>query len=127
MRLGILIFAIYILVLGVGFGLNKGWIQFPLPEPAPAPAFDESKFIAGVKDIGVVAFVNTLVPVEGKAVTDIRVRGTTYNPATRALTVWVFAVARGLGYVFTSECHHAEAGGWFCSRPVDAGGYIRVN
>lgn len=127
MRLGVLIFAIYILVMGVGYGLNKGWIQLPIAEEAPAPPFDEPKFIAGVKEIGVVAFVNTLVPVEGKAVTDIRIRGTTYNPATRAMTVWMFAMARGTGYVFTSTCHRAEAGGWFCSRPVDAGGYVRVN
>ena len=127
MRLGIVIFAIYVLVLGAGYSLNKGWVQLPVPAVQSVPAFDEPKFVAGVKEVGVVVFAGAMVPIEGKAVSDIRVRGTTYNPASHVLLVWLSATARGMGYVLTSECHHAEAGGWFCSRPADAGGYVRVN
>ncbi len=124
MRLGILIAAMYLLVLGVGLGLDKGWFQLPVP---PAPVFDEAKFTAGIREIGVVAFFNALVPVEGKLVTDIRVRGTTYSPATRSLTVWLSAMVRGTNFIFTADCRVAEAGGWFCFRPVDIGGFIRVS
>ena len=99
----------------------------PVAEPSPAPLFDDMKFVLGVRDVGVVVYANSLVPVGGKEVTDIRVRGETYNPSSRTLTVWLSAMARGTAYVFTAECHVAEAGGWFCSRPIDAGGYIRVN
>ncbi|MEI7711661.1 MAG: hypothetical protein WCI94_09525 [Rhodospirillales bacterium] len=127
MRSAILIFAMYVLVIGAGYGLNKGWVQLPVAEPSPAPPFDDMKFVLGVRDVGVVVYANSLVPVGGKEVTDIRVRGETYNPSSRTLTVWLSAMARGTAYVFTAECHVAGAGGWFCSRPIDAGGYIRVN
>ena len=127
MRSAIVIFAMYVLVIGAGYALNKGWVQLPVAEPSPAPLFDDMKFVLGVRDVGVVVYANSLVPVGGKVVSDIRVRGETYNPSSRTLTVWLSAMARGTAYVFTAECHVAEAGGWFCSRPIDAGGYIRVN
>ncbi len=127
MRLAVLIFAIYALAVGAGYGLNKGWIQLPVADPAPAPAFDDMKFVLGVREAGVVIYVNSLVSIVGKEVTDIRVRGETYNPASRTLTVWLSATARGSAYVFTADCHVADAGGWFCSRPIDAGGFVRVN
>jgi hypothetical protein len=117
----------YLLVLGAGYALNQGWVQLPVVEQRPTPIFDEATFIAGIKQIGVVAFMDKLVPVEGKALTDIRVHGSAYNPATRSLIVWSSATARGAYFVFTSDCRIAEAGGWFCTRPVDAGGYVRVN
>ena len=63
--------------------------------------------------IGAVAYLDKLAAVEGKALTDIRVHGS--------------ATARGSHFVFTSDCRIAEDSGWFCTRPVDAGGYIRMN
>lgn len=126
MRLAVAIFAIYLLVLIVGYGLNKGLILLPAPEPIPAPAFDEPRFVGGVKEVGVVAYFNGLVPIEGKAVSEIKVHGTAYNPGSRLLKVWLSAAVRGTYFIFTSDCYVAEAGGWFCTRPVDSGGYIRV-
>jgi len=127
MRLVIWIIAVYALVLGGGYALNEGWLRLPEPTAPPAPIFDEAKYLAGVQQIGAVAFIDKLVPVEGKALSDLRIHGTTYNPAMRSLTVWVSANVRGAYFVFTSECHSATSGGWLCTRPVDAGGFIRVN
>ena len=127
MRLAVLIFSLYALVFGVGYGLNKGWIVLPVADLPHAPPFDDMKFVIGVREAGVVVYSNSLVPVGGKEVNDIRVRGETYNPSSRTLTVWLSAIAHGTPYVFTADCHLAEAGGWFCSRPIDAGGYVRVN
>ena len=96
MRSAIVIFAMYVLVIGAGYALNKGWVQLPVAEPSPAPLFDDMKFVLGVRDVGVVVYANSLVPVGGKEVTDIRVRGETYNPSSRTLTVWLSAMARAL-------------------------------
>jgi len=127
MRLAIGIIAIYLLVLGGGYALNQGWVRLPEPEALPAPIFDEARYLVGVQQIGAVAFIDKLVSVEGKALSDLRIHGTAYNPATHTMMVWVSATVRGAYFVFTSECHTATAGGWICTRPVDAGGYIRVN
>lgn len=127
MRLAIGISAMYLLVLLSGFAINEGWVRLPTSPQKPTPIFDEVKFLAGVRQIGVVAYLDKLAAVEGKALTDIRVHGSAYNPATHTLMVWLSTTARGSYYVFTSDCRIAEDSGWFCTRPVDAGGYIRVN
>jgi hypothetical protein len=127
MRLVIGIVAAYLLVLTTGYALNEGWIRLPEPAAPPPPIFDEAKYLAGVQQIGAVAFIDKLVPVEGKALSDIRIHDTAYNPAMRTLKVWISATLRGAYFVFISECHSATSGGWLCTRPVDAGGYIRVN
>ena len=126
MRLAGAVLLLYLLIVGTGYALTKGWIEWPpLPgvQYAPAPPFDEAKFMNGVKQIGVLAGL----VVEGRAVTDIRVQGTAYNPATRTMQVWMSANARGVYSVFLADCRVADAGGWFCARPVDAGGVMRLN
>jgi|GEM_PF-2454892 len=126
MRLAGAVLLFYVLILGTVYGLTKGWIDWPLlpgMQSAVAPPFDEVKFINGIRQVGVMAGQ----VVDGRVLTDIRVQGTAYNPGARTMQVWISATVRGLYSAFVSECRVADAGGWFCARPVDAGGVIRLN